>query len=160
MWWKSAIFLLSLIFLISQVKSQEISCNYINRGGVYPYTCQLTINNPEGSNDFTSIPGNHVEGFTDADVLLVDSFGQNSRNIPSVICQQFPNLRDLYFAVNNVEVIDETSFADCENLVSTILLFNSIRRVPANTFRNNRNLEFIYLNWNGLEELNQDSFRG
>lgn len=158
MWWKSAVFL--LLSLILKVNAQQISCNYINRGANYPYTCQLTINNPQGSDDFENIPGQHIEGFTDADVDLVDAFGQNTLNIPSVICRQFPNLRDLYFAVNEVEIVDENSFAGCENLQAAVLLFNNINRVPANTFRNNRNLQFIYFNWNNLTELHQDSFTG
>lgn len=124
-----------LLCLVTNIKAQSLSCNYINRGGTYPYTCQLTINNPEGFDGFTTIPGTHVEGFTDADVLLVDAFGQNTLNVPSILCNQFTNVRDLYLAVNEIQIIDESAFAGCANVQAVILLFNSISRVPTNTFR-------------------------
>lgn len=156
MWWKSAVFLL---LLCSRVKSQEISCSYIQRGG-YPYTCQLTIQNPQGSDAFTSIPGQHLPNKSNADVELVDAFSQNTLNIPSVICQQFPNLVDLYMAVNNIQIIQESSFAACRNLRSATLVYNAINSIPANTFRNNPNLEFIYLSWNNVSQLVNQSFTG
>lgn len=156
MWLKSAVFLL---LAISSVKSQQISCNYVERGG-FPYTCQLTIDNPEGSDAFTTIPGQHLPNRTDADVQVVDAFSQNSLNIPQIICQQFPNVVDLYFAVSNVQIIQESSFSGCTNLRSAILIYNAIHTVPANTFRNNPNLEFIYLSWNNVSELTTQSFTG
>lgn len=158
MWWKSAVFV--LLCLVATIRSQEISCNYINRGAPYPYTCQLTIDNPEGLDDFTTIPGTHVEGFTDADVLLVDAFGQNTLNVPAILCQQFPNVRDMYLAVNGIEIVGEAAFAACANVEAVILLLNSINRLPSNTFRNNPNLQFIYFNWNGLEIIEPNAFTG
>jgi hypothetical protein len=156
MWWKSAVFLL---LLCSCAKSQDISCSYYQRGG-YPYTCQLTINNPAGSDDFTTIPGNHLPNRTNEDVQLVDAFSQNTLNIPSVICRQFPNLVDLYMTVSNIQIINESSFAGCRHLRSATLVYNAIQAVPANTFRNNPNLEFIYLSWNNLTRLETNSFTG
>lgn len=156
MWWKSAVFLL---LLSSTVRSQQISCNYIQREG-FPYTCQLSIENPNGLDNFQSIPGEHLPGRSDADVELVDSFSQNTLNIPQIICQQFPNTLDLYMAVNYIEIIQESSFAACTRLRSATLVYNNIEVVPPNTFRNNPNLEFIYLSWNHLRELTPQSFTG
>lgn len=158
MWWKSAVFL--LLCLVTRIKSQSISCNYINRGGTYPYTCQLAISNPQGFDNFTTIPGTHVTGFTDADVLLVDAFSQNTLNVPSILCRQFPNVRDLYLAVNQIQIVDESAFAACANVEAVILLYNEISRVPANTFRNSPRLQFIYFNWNGLTEIAPNAFTG
>lgn len=58
------------------------------------YFCILTINNPNGE-EIQAIGGPHVEGRTNADVTYVYRTSGVSTIIPSVICSQFPNTRNL-----------------------------------------------------------------
>lgn len=143
--WLKIFVLISFVASISFAQDATISCNYVNRGSTYPYTCNLQVNNPSGSDDFQAIPGTHLDGFSDADVQFVQAFSQNSLNVPSVICRQFTNLRNVELLMTNIGVISESAFEDCENLEQLALVYNNIEEIPENTFRNNQNLQYIFL---------------
>lgn len=105
-----------------------------------PYTCHLTINNPNGLDDFTEIAGFHLANRGNADVTFLSATFQNTRNIPSIICRQFPNIRELYMSASNIETIGESSFSGCANLQQVTLVMNRIGAIPDNTFRTNIHL--------------------
>lgn len=67
-----------------------VSCNYVQRGA--DYICELTIVNPLGA-EFESIGGSHLADMNDADVFVVEINDQNTLNLPSVVCTQFPGIR-------------------------------------------------------------------
>ena len=145
MWIKTVFLLISLQAVLIASQTVTISCNYRQVAPTYPYTCDLTLVNPGGLDNFDRIQGEHLAGRNDSDVLLVSGYNQNSRIVPSVICRQFPNLRDLNLLSSNIVNINEAAFADCRNLEHVMLSFNEIAEVPDNTFRNNERLNFIYL---------------
>jgi hypothetical protein len=62
MWLKISIFVVVVNLASIFAQDATIGCSYVNRGDIYPYTCQLSINNPEGRDDFEEIPGDHVGG--------------------------------------------------------------------------------------------------
>jgi len=145
MWLKIIFLVISLQAVLIASQTATISCNYRQIAANYPYTCDLTLVNPVGLDNFDRIQGEHLAGRNDSDVVLVTAYNQNSRLVPSVICRQFPNLRDLYLSSSNIININEAAFVDCRNLEHLMLSFNEISEVPDNTFRNNERLDFIYL---------------
>lgn len=143
--WQKIIFLL-IVFKVALISSQStISCSYSQLSPQLPYTCHLTINNPIGLDNFVTIPGQHLPGRGNVDVTSLSASFQNTVNIPSVICRQFPNIQDLYMTSNNIQVIGESSFAGCGNLLQVSLVMNNIMGVPGNTFRNNPQLAVLNL---------------
>lgn len=145
MWLKIIFLLISLQAVLISSQAVTISCNYRQIAPTYPYTCDLTLVNPGGLDNFDRVQGEHLAGRNDSDVLMVSGFNQNSRLVPSVICRQFPNLRDLYLSSSNIVNINEAAFVNCRNLERVMLSFNEISEIPDNTFRNNERLDFVYL---------------
>lgn len=143
--WLKTVFLIISLSAASTLAQSSIRCLYRQATPDYPYTCDLTLVNPDGRDDFNRIEGNHLSNRSDVDVVMVNAFNQNSRIVPSVICRQFPSLKDLYISSSNIETINESAFADCANLVHILLSINRITEVPGNTFRNNGRLEYISL---------------
>ncbi|KAL7015049.1 hypothetical protein ACKWTF_016261 [Chironomus riparius] len=159
MWQKTIFLLISL--QVALISSQErISCNYVQASPMYPYTCHLTINNPNGLDDFTEIAGFHIANRGNADVTFLSATFQNTRNIPSIICRQFPNIRELYMTASNIENIGESSFAGCDNLNQVTLVMNRINAIPDNTFRSNIHLTILNMAQNGIRVLGPNAFAG
>lgn len=121
--------------------SSLISCAYQEPLAPLAYTCHLQLNNPTGRDDFNEIAGDHADGFTNSDVITVMAMNQNSRNIPLVICNQFPNLLDLIVELSAVEVIGADAFAECVNLEFLMIGLNRIASLPDRLFRNNPDLQ-------------------
>jgi Leucine-rich repeat (LRR) protein len=124
------------------------------------YVCNLEINNPLGRDAFTDIDGEHLPGRTNADVDIINIVRQNTRNIPSILCEQFPNARSFIAVDSNIEFLYDSSFAACRNLTVINLWSNLISEVPANTFVHNPLLNNLLLGSNRIERLNADSFSG
>ena len=93
---KSKILVPILIFILNTSGSfgqnEVLSCNY-KIDSFYGYTCELTIQNPNGLNNFLIIVGKHLDGKTNDDVRNVISiYGSNTTNVPSIICKLFGNV--------------------------------------------------------------------
>jgi Leucine-rich repeat (LRR) protein len=124
------------------------------------YTCALTISNPNGRDDFTEITGTHLTNRTNADVEYIDAFGQNSRNVPQIFCQQFPNTRTIYMSASGVAEVTENSFSGCAQLNTVALVFNSLTSLPNGLFGSNPQLEFAYLGYNQISSVGIEAFTG
>lgn len=95
--------------------------------------------NPLGA-EFEEIGGTHLEGFSNADVIMIYSWEGSSINIPQIICNQFTNLERLDLAFFGITTITTQSFAGCANLNFLRLWFNQITDIPTGTFANNNRL--------------------
>jgi Leucine-rich repeat (LRR) protein len=126
-----------------------ISCEYFLSAGTYG--CMLRINNPNGFDNFTRIPGNHLAGFGDENVVEVFSISGTTSNIPTVVCGQFNNLRILTLENLNIQTINEFSFGNCRNLMTLSLMQNQISTIPNNTFTPLSNLQNLNMGMNRLE---------
>ncbi|KAG5666389.1 hypothetical protein PVAND_014418 [Polypedilum vanderplanki] len=135
-----------------------INCNYNMQGD--QYSCTLSTHNPNGFNDFTEIEGDHLPDRANADVVSVTALYQNTRIIPSILCQSFPNLRSMLFMMSNLEDLMEESFTNCANLEILYFHNNRINGIPDFTFRSNANLRQIDVGMNWIENLNENSFTG
>lgn len=141
--WK--ILVLLVTFQVSFIYSQSIiSCSYGRQPSNQAYTCTLTINNPTGS-EFDTIPGQHLTGLGNQDVINLIANFQNTRNIPAVICRQFPNLVSINMELNQISDLNENSFVGCGALLDLTLANNNIGSVPSNSFLSNTRLRDINL---------------
>jgi Leucine-rich repeat (LRR) protein len=136
-----------------------IECSYIS-AEFFPYTCELTISNQNGRNDFERIDGEHAFNLTNDDVLVVEGIRQNSFNVPSIICQQFKNLETLTLEMSRIEVITARSFESCENLKILQLNINNISFIPSATFAHNQHLEMLIMRDNFVTNLSPEVFSG
>ncbi|KAL7043361.1 hypothetical protein ACKWTF_001467 [Chironomus riparius] len=157
-------YFLIFIFLVkfNSIYGQDemMQCRYYNHtSGLY--SCDLTIYNPNGLNNFTAINGTHLSGKTDA---LVKSIFRDqifvTPNIPSIICKQFQNLEYLNFPLAGIQKLDSSSFIDCKKITEIYLFSNQISQIGENTFENCQNLIYVYLHFNKIRQLNEKSFYG
>jgi Leucine-rich repeat (LRR) protein len=141
------------------IEESTINCQY---GNLQPdvYMCTLTSHNPRGFNGFTSIPGDHLEGQSSENVAMIYSSGANMRNIPSVICQQFPNTFEMMLTNSRIEQISEAAFQHCGSLQYLLIMENFIRTIPDNTFANTPQLVYLTLNANRISSIAPNAFRG
>ncbi|CAG9798389.1 unnamed protein product [Chironomus riparius] len=157
-------YFLIFIFLVklNSINGQDemMQCRYYNHtNGLY--SCDLTIYNPYGLNNFTAINGTHLSGKTDALVKYI--FRDQifvTPNIPSIICKQFQNLDYIDFQSSGIKKLDSSSFIDCKKITNIYLYNSQISQIGENTFKNCQNLIYIYLHFNKIRQLDEKSFNG
>jgi len=155
------IFLGVLLFLLNnQVRyGQVLSCRYRN-DVTYGYTCELTIRNPNGFNNFTAINGTHMRGMTNEDVRsVIRVSNSNSTNVPSIICDTFQNASIIELGSTSVKSIDENSFRNCIQLEFLHLFINTISEIEENSFLQNSKLINLSFQINQIKELPANIFK-
>lgn len=144
------------VLIVAFAQEPSLSCNYLVFDGLY--TCYLTINNPNGFNNFTEIGGTNLEGFTGEDVGVVNGINGFSTNVPSIICDTFPNLHLLELGNIGLTEIDDDSVSGCTLLTQLFFYRNRINSISANAFVNNPNINYINLENNMLTTLPENVF--
>ena len=78
------LFLVSLICcaLAQTTPEPRLTCTYVEHA--LGYGCNIEFENANGSDDWTTISGVHLEGRTDADVTVIMSSSGITRNVPQV----------------------------------------------------------------------------
>lgn len=151
--------MLNLSFILTQ--QPFIGCNYRIYGDYY--YCDLSIFNPDGLNNFTSIAGNHLEGKSNMDVQKLkplETFNSVSTNFPSIICDTFINVSDMEFLWRfGIQRIDADSFRNCRFLKNLNLVYNNITQIDEDAFVENVRLEQLNLDFNQLPTLPERVFR-
>lgn len=193
---------LTLLLTLNYSHSTSITCNYDDRTANL-YTCVMTIENPDGFDEFSSISGRHINSRVNDDVTRVQISNGNSQNFPRIICEKFKNLKVLQLNIFNLKM-ENFSISECENLRELflvlsqdveinlknskieILVFESssdrnsinfnpkwfqnleslesltvvdeISKIPQNSFKSAKNLNFIQFLNSRIDELNFDSF--
>lgn len=135
-----------------------VECNYIDVE-FYGYFCEMTVNNL-GGREFERILGNHQTDKNDDDVFRVEAMEQETLNIPSVICSQFRNLRELAIIESDVEVVTAGALRECRNLEVFALNINKVKVLPDGLFGNSPNLEVASFYWNEISEIGERAFAG
>jgi len=156
---KTEFIVLVLIIFISNHQSygQVLNCDFLFYNTLY--TCNLTIVNPNGLNNFTGISGTHLTGMTDNDIERIYSpTGSNSTNVPSIICEKFKNVEYIYLLSMGIKKIDEHSFKNCKILFYLDLGFNQIDTIDEKSFSENTELHYLYLLYNELTSLPENVF--
>ncbi|KAG5669551.1 hypothetical protein PVAND_017438 [Polypedilum vanderplanki] len=135
-----------------------IRCDYTNLGN-NQFLCQMTINNPDGRNDFTQIEGNLPTGVTYEQVTQISVQNQMTTNIPTIICHQFSRLNSIRIEFSELSILNQNSFEACQNISEIILSHNNLNEIGNYTFGNQlRNLDIIDLGFNQLSTLSMRSF--
>jgi len=153
--------LVILIILVNLRSSlgQFLSCSYRNNdsGG---YTCDLTIQNPNGLNNFASIGGTHMTGKSNNDVRrVVRAAGSNTTNIPSIICEKFQSSIYIELYEIGIQMIDEKAFKNCKELLYLYLSGNRITKIDEKAFVENLELNSLHLYRNQLSALSENVFK-
>jgi len=155
---ESRYFVPFLIILLSSVQSVFSGCSYITYN-TYGYTCDLTIQNPNGRNNFTDISGGHAWFRGDGNVESVFSMpGSYSIIVPAVICNKFYNNIWIHLRSIGIKVVDYYAFRNCKNLQYVDLNSNEITDINGMSFTNNLQLTTLILSYNQLSSLPESVF--
>ncbi len=143
--WKVKMVLKSLILLLvafGYTSSQQMTCTYsiVTTNNINKYHCKLNISNPNGLDDAVSIGGVHSGSdssyvddygnlisnstFNDSSVQIVSVVGI-TKNIPSAICRQFPNVETLSLFNVGIQIVTATK---CSKLTDLQLYYNSLEQ--------------------------------
>lgn len=154
---KIVIFLIVIFkFSDGQTAPPTASCDFFVSGG--DYVCALTIANPEGLETITTITGQHLEGQNDEDVTYIYRYAGTTANLPTIICTQFPNLRNLDLTSARIERVAENAISGCPSLSFFRIWLNLVSELPETFFANNLNLTYIDIDNNQLTTLEENIF--
>lgn len=173
---------ISSILTVAVAQQASLSCTYFLVGATY--ACDLNINNPNGFNNFTEIGGIHFDGYTDADTELLYRGGSSaSTNVPSIICETFPNLirmqlyniglieiddsafarctrlNELGLSSNRIESISDSAFVNLLDIINLNLNDNALATLPENVFASQQSLATLDISFNGFEDIPVGLFR-
>lgn len=148
--------LLLLSFPVIFAQNSFLQCAYIILDGIY--TCDLTIQNPTGLNNFTDIRGNHRENYSDQDVMGVRSVIGVTPNFPSIVCEKFQNIRAINILAIGVQRIHDYSLRNCSLLVSFTSILNAFTEIDENAFIGNPELYELEINFSDLSTLPENVF--
>lgn len=82
----------------------------------------------------------------------------NTLNVPSIICSQFNNLRDLSIRLSQVQTISYENFAYCHNLKQLNLQGNLITQIPSLMLGKKMQMEVLNMNDNLISEIGENPF--
>ncbi|XP_070492483.1 protein artichoke-like [Chironomus tepperi] len=153
--------LVILFLIVGSSLGQQIACTYYNyyRDGRYVYSCHLSLFDPEGFDNFTSIPGTHLPGRTDADVMLIErEYGLESPIIPKILCSQFENIYEIDLNFISIERILEDSLRNCLNLEILWLMSNRIDYIHEQAFAHTTKLQYLILEGNRMTNISENIF--
>ncbi|XP_037031046.1 leucine-rich repeat neuronal protein 1-like [Bradysia coprophila] len=156
--------LILLVSALSFSSSQQMTCTYSIDTDIFdePYQCTLSVDNPNGLDDAISIGGTHLgTSIMDPYGNLVSTYSNDSnvqivkvvgvtKNIPSAICRQFPNIRTLDLAHTNLQILSATK---CSKLISLTLWYNQIEESVVDLCQYQPDLQSITLSFNKINTL-------
>lgn len=117
------------------------------------YGCDGTpiTSNVTQDTSITSISGDHLNNLTNLNVEALRIWENcNLTSIPSNIAEFFPNLLGLWINDCKFYSINSESFLNLSKIIEIDLAFNQIQIVAGSSFKNLKNLEFLYLNGNEI----------
>lgn len=124
------------------------------------YACLLRINNPNGLNNFTDIDGAHLMGYSDGNVdYIINSLGSVTTNIPSIICNKFYNVSDIYLRSAGIQRINEYSFRNCSKLTNLSIFNNTLTEIDENSFIGNEKLKGLAIENDTISTLRPNLFK-
>jgi Leucine-rich repeat (LRR) protein len=143
------------------VIQEHVRCWYIFDGA--HSHCLFDISNPRGRDDFEIIEDAWLtlpSDMTHGDIRTLGSDHMVTPIVPSIVCQQFPNLEDISLLNYRIEVLTPSAFGNCRLLERLHLPQNRIKAIPDFLFMNNPNLLVVDLHMNRIDELSHNSFAG
>lgn len=119
------------------------------------YTCLLegiAVTVP-GSN--VTFAGVHLEGRTEADVLLVLIEYSNTPFMIPQLFTTFPNINELVIEYSNLQSID---VPDTVRLEYIVLFYNNVTKLQSGTLRNQSRLTYLEVIHNNIQEIDEEFF--
>jgi Leucine-rich repeat (LRR) protein len=153
---KGILFLQIVYLALAQINP---SCKYYFTE-LSEYSCNLTISNPNGYDDYIRIDGIHLPGYDDSKVKIVKTTeGSITTNIPKIICAKYGNLLRFDASYSHVQEVSSVAFLNCKSLVNIELQGNNISRIGHDAFINNPMVTWLDLQINSISELPENIFR-
>jgi hypothetical protein len=150
----SFIFTATFIACLS-AQNIDLSCRFFS--DFYGYGCQLfEVNVTDPSVSFT-FSGEHKEGNTDSDVVVLEVLGSDFRFIPQEIFTFFPNIHTIEVYTSNLQSINVSG---TDRLLQFTAVSNNISRIENGVFTSQPNITSINLNRNGIKEIEENAFNG
>ncbi|XP_037043770.1 carboxypeptidase N subunit 2-like [Bradysia coprophila] len=152
---------------------QQMDCTY-SVGTSNKYQCSLNVNNPNGLDGSVSIAGHHLGSYADGSVGIVKIISGITKNIPSQICKQFPNIELIHFTIANIEIVSTikcslateldlsrnsitgVSMDICQYqplLTKIDLSYNQIKSISSTALKSCKNLVTFYIQYNKITEM-------
>jgi len=138
----SILLLINLHVVIS--KDPYLTCDFAM--DYHGYACYLKIYNPGGLNNFDKISGKHREGWKHENVQYIYHKAEwtgYTTNIPSILCDSLPNVRDITLHNIKLEKIEDRTFDNCKLLVEILLTRNNLNSISENALIENHELQTI-----------------
>lgn len=156
-------FKLSLVYLLiiftskfSNVQS-AVNITFQAGSGIYIATTNDQVILDEDS--MLPIVGEHVPGYGNSDVTLLLSGFSIIKVFPSLIIDEFVNLKD--FLLNSVEMVSfGRPITNCQNLETFRLSFNEFSTIPGGIFRNCNKVQISVLSYNKITNFDNNAFEG
>lgn len=119
-------------------------------------SANLTIQNPNGLNNFMEITGPARQNDVFNEVFTVN--GSHSINVPQIICETFKNIYRIGLSQIGLERVDDYAFRSCKGLIYIFLWGNNISYIHENAFAENPKLYYLALQGNNLKTLPENLF--
>ncbi|XP_037048514.1 leucine-rich repeat neuronal protein 1-like [Bradysia coprophila] len=162
--------LILLVSALSFSSSQQMTCTYSINTAYFdkPYQCTLNVNNPDGLDDAISIGGTHLgTSIMDQYGNLVSTYNNDSsvqivkvvgvtKNIPTAICRQFPNIRELDLTDTSLQILSATK---CSKLISLTVWYNQIEESVVDLCQYQPALQQITMSFNKIYILSDVTLR-
>jgi len=168
---KVSIFLTIFVILelSDKVKTQTARCDYVDNWyaiyGIRPsnvtyYACNLNTEQLDYGQELVNIQGQQEIGYNDDDVkYLVISSGHKLKKFSSIFCRKFSNLEVIYTNDADIELFDDNSLSNCNNLKKLDITSNKIQEISENFMIRNSKLNVLYIRSNQLTTLPENLLR-
>lgn len=117
----------------------------------------MRIYNPAGRDDFSSI---NVVGGDASTIRGIWATNQITLNVPSIICQQFPQTTFFHLMNCSISIITQRSFQYCHSLVTLRLNGNHIAHLPDFMLPPQLDIDEVFLSNNGIVSISPRAFFG
>lgn len=157
--------ILILCGLIAAASGIQIGCNFGNAGwgsliGTL-YSCQITsMTLSANSTHVTGYSGNHLSGYTSADVrgVYIHADGCTSFNLtsfPRGFSALFPDIFGLYFSGCPYGAMNGDELIEYPNLKRFSTIYTNLISIPRNIFNLNPSMSFIEFHSNKIETVGE-----
>jgi Leucine-rich repeat (LRR) protein len=141
-------------------QSRAANCTYAVSHDNHKYTCTLKDAQVLTPQSPLTLDGNHLDGFTDANVQAVSITHSTVRFIQGTIFEKFPNLEEFSIHDGDVQQILPTALDSCDKLELFHIENASLSEIPSKIFQKCAQLREINLISCQISTVASDAFYG
>jgi hypothetical protein len=159
---KAFISVFLLVIFVSNSLQINVECEYkISHGWKTvddPYGCFITTLNVQSKTTVTSATGNHLYGNSDGNVKALNIYGGICEVIPSGLGTIFPSV-ELFTVWNaTLKIVTNKEIQQFPNLRELWLYVNELEYLESNLFEYNSKVEYIHFNSNKIKYIGGNFF--